>query len=306
MGVCAQAQTDVRKELHMYPALDRYVMEQKWLDSLGEPLQKTIDGIFSSMGNSGKQLKNLLNGTWLGHPLHPVITDVPVGAWTTSMVLDTAAAMTGNEGVATAADIAVGTGIAAAVGAALTGFTDWSDTYGKERKVGLLHGLLMGSTTVLYSLSLVSRLTGNRKTGTGLSNLAAAVLTAGAYLGGDEVFDIGYGVNHTAFEHGPTKYTQVIRDSDLEEGKPVKVDAAGVPIVLVKQGSHIHALSDTCVHAGCSLAGGKVEDDTIICPCHGSQYSLVDGSVINGPATAPEPYYDTRVRNDMVEVRVGR
>src|SRR5579884_3813076 len=271
MGVCAQAQTDVRKELHMYPALDRYVMEQKWLDSLGEPLQKTIDGIFSSMGNSGKQLKNLLNGTWLGHPLHPVITDVPVGAWTTSMVLDTAAAMTGNEGVATAADIAVGTGIAAAVGAALTGFTDWSDTYGKERKVGLLHGLLMGSTTVLYSLSLVSRLTGNRKTGTGLSNLAAAVLTAGAYVGGDEVFDIGYGVNHTAFLHGPREFVPVMAEADLAENKPTKGDAKGTPVMLVKLGETIYALGDTCVHAGCSLSGGTLDGASIICPCHGSQ-----------------------------------
>ncbi len=290
----------------MNPMIDRFVSQQQWLDSLGDPLQKVIGDIFTSAGPSGKRVKNLLNGTWLGHPLHPVITDVPVGAWTTSLVLDGAASVSGNDGLENAADIAVATGIVAAIGAALTGYTDWSDTYGKERKVGLLHGLLMGGTTMLYGLSLAARLGGKRKSGLALSNLGAALMTAGAYLGGDEVYDIGYGVNHTAFEHGPRKYTQVMRESDLEPDKPTKVDAAGSPILLVKRGDQVHALSDTCVHAGCSLAGGTLEDDSIICPCHGSQYSLIDGSVINGPATTAEPYYDTRIENGMIEVRIGQ
>jgi nitrite reductase/ring-hydroxylating ferredoxin subunit len=138
------------------------------------------------------------------------------------------------------------------------------------------------------------------------SNLGAALLSAGAYLGGDEVFDVGYGVNHTAFEHPPTDWVEVGGEAELEENQPTKVEAGGVPVVLVKQSGEIHALSDTCVHAGCSLSGGEIIDDAIVCPCHGSTYRLQDGSVIHGPATMPEPYFDVRVRNGSVEVRAGQ
>lgn len=289
----------------MYPNIDRFVNDQKWLDSLGDPLQSFVTSLFQKRGQSGKQLKNLLNGIWLGHPLHPVLTDVPVGAWTTTALLDRFAARSRDSGMQAASDLALGAGLAAAVGSAATGFTDWSDTYGKERKVGLLHGLTMVATTALYTLSLLLRLAGMRKTGVALSNMGFALLAAGAYLGGDEVFDTGYGVNHTAFEHGPSEYTQVMAESDLEADKPTKAEAGGVSVVLVKQGTNVWALADTCVHAGCSLSGGSLDEETIICPCHGSQYRLIDGTVVNGPATRPEPYYDVRIQNGMIEVKVG-
>jgi nitrite reductase/ring-hydroxylating ferredoxin subunit len=164
---------------------------------------------------------------------------------------------------------------------------------------------MMVATTSAYSLSMLARLSGARKAGVAFSNLGMVLLSAGAYLGGDEVFDLGYGVNHTAFTHGPTDFVPVLARDDLDENRPTKVDAKGTPVVLVRQGDSIFALDDTCAHAGCSLAGGSVQGRSIICPCHGSEYDLADGSVIHGPATVPEPWYETRVQSGMVEVRLG-
>ena len=285
----------------MIPALEKLIESQAWLDTLGDPLQKFVNSLFSNAGEGGKQAKNALNGVWLGHPLHPVITDVPVGAWTCTLVLDLAAS--GHEEIQKAADITLATGLLAATGAAVTGFTDWSDTYGKERKVGLLHGVTMLATFTAYTFSLLARLAGARKSGVALSNLGYGLLSAGAYIGGDEVYDIGYGVNHTAFDHGPGKYTAVMPEADLPEGTPAKAMAGSTPVLLVKQGGDIYALHDTCVHAGCSLAGGTVDGRSIICPCHGSQYDLRDGHVINGPATMPEPHFEVRVRDGQIEVK---
>lgn len=287
----------------MIPALAKFVESQKWLDTVGEPLQSYIGSLFSNGGETGKKVKNALNGVWLGHPLHPLLTDVPVGAWTCTFVLDTVSSARNGGSLQTAADITLATGLAAAAGAAVTGWTDWSDTYGTERKVGLLHGLTMVATVSLYAMSLAARLTGARKRGIALSNLGYGLLSAGAYVGGDEVFDIGYGVNHTAFQHGPSTYTPVLKDADLELNKPTRVDAGGTPVLLVKQNSRIYALDDTCVHAGCSLADGRLEGRSIVCPCHGSQFDLRDGSVINGPATMPEPSYSVRVQGGMIEVK---
>jgi nitrite reductase/ring-hydroxylating ferredoxin subunit/uncharacterized membrane protein len=289
----------------MYRPLKQLLKQQSWLDGVGDPLQTYVNSLFSNAGETGKDVKDLLNGTWLGHPLHPVITDVPVGAWVCTFIFDTLATASGDEAMQRAADVTLATGLVTALGAAATGFTDWTDTYGDERSVGLAHGLTMAATTSTYALSLLARMTGSRKTGLLLSNLGMVLLTAGAYLGGDEVYDLGYGVNHTAFGHGPGDFVPVLARDDLDENRPTKVDAKGMPVVLVRQGESIFALEDTCVHAGCSLAGGSVQGRTLICPCHGSQFDLADGSVLHGPATMPEPWYETRVQSGMVEVRLG-
>jgi nitrite reductase/ring-hydroxylating ferredoxin subunit/uncharacterized membrane protein len=289
----------------MYRVVHQFLKQQTWLDGIGAPLQSYVSSLFTDTGETGKDVKDLLNGTWLGHPLHPVLTDVPVGAWVCTLVLDTLGTASDDAGVQRAADVTLATGVLAALGAAATGFTDWSDTYGEERSVGLAHGLMMVATTSAYSLSMLARLSGARKAGVAFSNLGMVLLSAGAYLGGDEVFDLGYGVNHTAFTHGPTDFVPVLARDDLDENRPTKVDAKGTPVVLVRQGDSIFALDDTCAHAGCSLAGGSVQGRSIICPCHGSEYDLADGSVIHGPATVPEPWYETRVQSGMVEVRLG-
>lgn len=289
----------------MFAPLERFLNSQKWLDTLGDPLQQYINSLFSKQGASGKTLKNVLNGTWLGHPLHPVLTDVPVGAWTCTFILDVLTSRTedGETGLRSAADITLSVGLLAGVGSALTGWTDWSDTYGKDRKVGLLHGVTMGATVSLYLISLAARAAGARKAGVVLSNMGYGLLSAGAYIGGDEVYELGYGINHTAFEHAPNDFVAVLPENDLLADTPTKGQADGTAVLLVKQNNVIYALHDTCVHAGCSLSGGTLDGRSIICPCHGSQFDLMDGRVLNGPATMPEPHFDVRARDGQIEVR---
>jgi nitrite reductase/ring-hydroxylating ferredoxin subunit/uncharacterized membrane protein len=273
------------------------------LDTVGDPLQKALEGFFPEDDPVRKQLQNFLNGVWLGHPAHPMLTDVPVGAWTATFVLDIAASISDNETMGKASDLTLLTGLLGAYGSAATGLTDWMDTYGDEKKVGLAHGLTMLTTTGLYTVSLLARVSGSRGTGVALSNIGYLLLSAGAYLGGDEVYDIGYPINHTAFQHGPSKFTRVMAEAEVPENGMVKATAGDVPILLSRINGRVYALDDTCVHAGCSLAGGSIEGMVVTCPCHGSQYDIRDGAVLNGPATMPEPSYDVQVVDGMVEVR---
>jgi nitrite reductase/ring-hydroxylating ferredoxin subunit/uncharacterized membrane protein len=289
----------------VFKSLKKLIDSQAWLDTVGDPLQKLVNDVFANAGPQGKQVQDFLNGKWLGHPVHPMVTDVPVGAWTCTMALDTIGAIRDDEGLQRAADVTLGIGLAAGLASAVTGLTDWKDTYGDERKLGLLHGLTMIATVTVYSAALSARLAGGRKAGVALANLGYALVSAGAYLGGDEVYDLGYPINHTAFLFGPTEYTRVIADSDLQPDKPTKADANGVPILLVRHQGRVYALDDTCVHAGCSLAGGTLEGRSIICPCHGSQYDLANGSVMHGPATMPEPSYHVRVVDGNIEVKLA-
>src|SRR5579872_339659 len=256
----------------MYTLVKGIVDRQRWLDTVGDPLQRAVNAIYGPGRGFRKKIQNLLNGVWLGHSLHPVITDVPVGAWTVMVVLDIIAWITGKTSLRPGGDIALAVGLAAAVGAAVTGLTDWKDTYGDERKVGLLHGLIMLTSVVVLAVSLVLHLTGPWEIGVILGFIGYAVMGAGAYLGGDVVYDLGYGINHTAFERRPGNYVPVVSEAALRPGVPTKVDANGAPVLLVALDNEVYALDDTCVHAGCSLAGGKLDGASIICPCHGSQY----------------------------------
>ena len=113
------------------------------LDEAADALGRAVEGAYGATGAS-RGVKDFLNGTWLGHPLHPVVTDIPVGAWTVALVLDAL-------GERRAAKIAVGIGLLGAVGAAVSGLTDWIDTYGKPRRLGVVHAAVNGSKIELSS-----------------------------------------------------------------------------------------------------------------------------------------------------------
>lgn len=168
--------------------------QQRWLDPVAEPLSATIRGTFERAGESGRQLKDALHGTWLGHPLHPVLTDIPLGAWMTAAVLDTASAWTGDRGYERAAQTAVGFGLTGAVATAVTGLTDWSETHGEARRVGLVHGLLNVVATTLYASSYAARRNGRHVSGRGLAFAGLTVGMAAAYLGGSLVYREAIGV----------------------------------------------------------------------------------------------------------------
>jgi nitrite reductase/ring-hydroxylating ferredoxin subunit len=112
------------------------------------------------------------------------------------------------------------------------------------------------------------------------------------------------GVNHTAFQDPVDDWTEVAAESDLVDSTPMRASAGGVPVVLVKRGDLVHALSAVCTHAGGPLDEGTVDEHGCLkCPWHGSEFRLTDGTVARGPATIPQPCWDVKVDGDRVSVR---
>jgi hypothetical protein len=136
-----------------------------------------------ALGPARRNVKNFLHGIWLGHPLHSVLTDIPIGAWTATLLLDTIGHRLGQSGLTRAADASLALGLAGAVGAAVTGLTDWSDTDARPRRVGVAPPALNGGATPLFTGSLLCRRHGNRGVGRGLALAGYLVAIAAAYLG---------------------------------------------------------------------------------------------------------------------------
>ena len=283
--------------------ISRFIDRQRWLDPLADVLQKVTTAVYR--GRLGRSVKSLFNGTWLGHPLHPVLTDIPLGAWTLAIIFDLIYLFGQRSPMArSAAEILIAVGVVAALGAAVTGYTDWGDTVDRERRIGLSHGLLSLIATLLYAVSLVLRLTTpGQGAGIIVSWIGYVLLISAAYLGGELVFNIGTGVNHHAWQQPPTDWTPAMRAGDLVEGKPQMADCNGTPVFLLKRGDVITAISDTCSHAGGPLHEGTIEDNIVICPWHASRFDLRTGAVRGGPATVSQVRYDARIAEGRVEVR---
>ena len=147
------------------------VNQQTWLDPIGDLLQRWIEQAYAAGGQTGERVKGILSGTWFGHPLHPAITDVPLGSWTATAVLDIAEVTTGDRRFGTGADTTLAVGLVAALGAAITGLSDWHYTMDRQRRVGLAHGLLNIGAAGFYAVSLGARASGNRRVGRTLALL---------------------------------------------------------------------------------------------------------------------------------------
>lgn len=284
------------------------ITQQDWLDTAGDAIQPAIIEAFKAGGETGNGIKNFLHGTWLGHPLHPLITDVPIGAWTIAAVLD-GLELCGEKKYSPGADAAVAVGLVGAVGAAVTGLTDWTGTTKERRKIGLMHGILNVGATALYLTSfLLRKRKASRGTAIGLSMLGYGVSAAAAYLGGHLVFSEQTGVDHTATAAiYPKDFVVVMAEKDLSDNSMKCMQAGEIPVLLVRQNGKIYALANTCSHLGGPLNEGELLDDcSVKCPWHGSIFSLKDGRVLSGPATEPEPKFEVRVNNGQIEVRLQK
>jgi nitrite reductase/ring-hydroxylating ferredoxin subunit/uncharacterized membrane protein len=275
---------------------DRIVATMPWLDGVAGVWQKIGEPIAGQ--SAPRPLKDALVGTWLGHPLHPAMVQLPIGFWTSSFVLDLA-------GQEEAADLTLALGLATATGAAVTGIAQWQDATNDDapRRLGSLHASLNGLATVLYGASLLQRRRGHRASGIGLAAAGLTVANVSAWLGGDLAYDLGIGVDHTAFERPPADWVAVLDESSLEEGVPKRVRAKGYPVMLLKRGKTIDAIAATCPHLSGPLEKGEIDDDTVSCPWHGSVFCLKDGSLVHGPATAPVTVFDVRVEDGRIAVR---
>jgi nitrite reductase/ring-hydroxylating ferredoxin subunit/uncharacterized membrane protein len=272
--------------------------------SIDERVQKLIDRFLYGGGRSSAQkIRNFLNGTWLGEPLHVVLTDVPIGAWTVAIAFDVLDLIHARREFALAADTSIAIGLACAAGTAVTGVTDWSDVDPPARRAGFIHGLLNLSATALFTTSLVLRKRRLRTGGRICAALGYAVTSYAAHLGGEMVYKCRVGVDRTEGQGFPREFVAVLPEAELKDDKPTRALHDCVPILLVRSGERIFALAETCSHFSGPLAEGKLIGNSIVCPYHNSRFSLEDGRVLDGPAVHPQPCLEVRVRDGQIEVR---
>jgi nitrite reductase/ring-hydroxylating ferredoxin subunit/uncharacterized membrane protein len=280
------------------------IKKQDWLEPIADRLQPTVAAALD--GPVGPQVANFLHGTWLGHPFHVVLTDVPLGSWTAAAVLDALEANTGSRAIGRGADAAIKVGLVGAAAAAITGLADWSKIGGGQpRRIGLTHGLLNVTATACYITSLCLRRSRARRAGRRFALLGLIVSSAAAYLGGHLVYKEKLGVDHTSGYSPPEDFVPVLPETELPENQLRRVDANGMPVLLVRRGQRIYAIADTCAHLGGPLSEGNLEDASVRCPWHGSRYSLEDGRVLEGPSVHAQPVLAVRVRDGQIEVRAS-
>ena len=272
-----------------------------------EKLQKRLDKFLYGGGRPAAQkTRDFLNGTWLGEPLHVVVKDAPIGAWTMAMVFDLLDLLGTRSEFALAADTSIAVGLVAAAGAAITGLTDWSDVDPPARRTGFIHGLLNISATALFATSFVLRKQRLRTGGRIAAAVGYGVMSYAAHLGGKLVYEHRVGVDRTDGQAFPPEFLAVLPEAQLPDGKPTRAVHNGVPILLVRRGDRLYAMAETCSHFSGPLSDGTLVDNSIVCPYHNSRFSLQDGRVLNGPAVHPQPCLEIRARDGQIEVRKSR
>ncbi len=275
--------------------------------NLGERLEATdaidrvagpVHGKVTAILPSGP-VKDVLHGVWLGHPLHPALTDLPIGFWTSAFVLDLA----GGRKARPAADALVGIGVATALPTAITGLADWSDLDQPERRSGIVHAAANVTATALYGLSFLARRRGHRVGGVALGLVGAAAATAGGFLGGHLAYRRAAGVSRAAAAPAPAGWTEIQADGALTKDQPTLAHLDGEPLVAAEGDDGPVALFDRCSHLGGPLHEGVLVDGCVRCPWHGSTFRMDDGTVVRGPATATQPAYELRIDGDRIQAR---
>jgi nitrite reductase/ring-hydroxylating ferredoxin subunit/uncharacterized membrane protein len=283
------------KELPLLNAVSR-LEDSRWLDPLVTGVRRAVNSVVRV-----PWLRDVLHGVPLGHPLHPLAVQVPLGAWTSAAVLD---AVPGSE---RAAAILIGVGAVSVVPSALAGLTDWSDLHEQQQRVGLVHAAANVTATGLYLASLVQRSRGRQAHGKVLGYLGFATVAASGFLGGHLSYRQAAGANHAEDvpHRFPAGWHSLAPLNDLAEGKPERRMVAEMPLLVFRRGEAVHVLSDVCTHLSGPLHEGKVEERgeaCVVCPWHGSAFSLSTGEVLGGPATSALPRFSTRVVDGHVEV----
>ncbi|WP_232234546.1 Rieske 2Fe-2S domain-containing protein [Actinoplanes sp. N902-109] len=266
------------------------------LDALSDRIQGAVQSA------TPRRLRDVLHGTWVGHPLHPVLVQVPVGAFISASVLDAL------PGQSKAATTLIRVGVAGAVPAIAAGWVDWSSLSKDQRRVGLVHAAGNAVAVGLYVGSLAARSSGRWGLGRFLAYAGLSVAGGGAYLGGHLSYEQGAGVNMASADvlKLPEDWAEVGLVTSLPEGKPTVRTVGDVRVLLYRQGEDVTAMIEQCGHQGAPLGEGDVEgtgaDACVVCPWHGSTFRLVDGVVRHGPAAGDQPTLRTRIRDGVLSV----
>jgi nitrite reductase/ring-hydroxylating ferredoxin subunit/uncharacterized membrane protein len=259
-----------------------------WVDAAAEP----VHGLVTRLTRSSPGVRDVLSGTGLAHPVHPALVAGPLGCWTGALLADLS-------GERVAARRLTGAGVLLTGPAIATGVSDWTETTGAEQRIGFFHLAANLTTVAWYTASWRARRRGAYGVGVVCGGLGAVTATVSGWLGGHLTYGMGVGVDTTAFDGGPTEWTAVTRDED----NPLAGSVGNVPLLIVERDGEIHVLAGRCTHRGGPLFDGRVEGDCVVCPWHGSRFSLDDGSVRSGPAVAPQPVYEVRTTKAGLEVR---
>ncbi len=288
----------VRRQLTPLEPLIRRIEGAGLLDPPGKAVGRWVRSVVPK-----GTVKDAISGVWLGHAVHPMLTDVVIGSFLGASMLDVVAP----DGDGRANERLIVLGLAAYVPTAVAGVNDWADSEVVDdsvRRAGLVHA---GSNLVaasLYLTSLSHRRRGKRAKGVLFGGLGSTVLMVGGYLGGHLSLVKGVGPVQTVFDPGPSDWTPAADASLLSDGKPTRVVVDETPVLLMRAGGRVYAIHDRCSHRGCSLSEGDVQGDEIVCMCHGSRFDLRDGSLRGGPATSPQPSFQVREEAGRLEVRL--
>jgi nitrite reductase/ring-hydroxylating ferredoxin subunit/uncharacterized membrane protein len=284
------------------PTLHRLAEEVGEAAALDGPAEAVAGAVRGAIPRG--PVKDLLSGTPLGHAIHPLLTDLPIGTWTAAALLD----VLGGRDSRPAAERLVAIGVLAAAPTAATGLNDWADTTPADdgvRRMGAVHAVANVAALGLYAASLAARRADRHGRGVALGLAGVGALTVGGHLGGHLSYAKAVGVDRTAFETGPEEWEEIYDDAALPEGELRRAEVDGKPVVLARLHGEVHALGDTCAHRGGALSDGALTGDCVECPLHGSRFRLSDGSFEQGPSAYPQPVYDVRVANGRIALRAG-
>ena len=273
-----------------------------FLDGVADLVQPRVQDVIDK---GGTRLRNVVDGVWFGSPLHPALTDVPVGSWTAAITFDALDVATGSKALRNAADASLALGVAGGFAAAALGLSDWRYISGGSGRMGTRNALLNAAELTLNVTSLILRAAGRRRAGQVAFLSGYSLVGMGAHLGGELSYGYGLRVNRNVFQGaGPDDFTPVLDEDELTQNDMRRVEADGVGVLLSRTGSgEICAISATCNHFGGPLEQGDREGDTVVCPWHRSRFDLCSGEAIDGPAVFPQSRYETRVRDGRIEVR---
>ncbi|HWS82324.1 MAG TPA: Rieske 2Fe-2S domain-containing protein [Rubrobacter sp.] len=284
--------------------MQRVVEALPFLDDIADDVQPKVQ---EAVAAGGTTARDVLDGVWLEAPLHPVLTDVPVGAWTAALVFDGLDIATGKEPVRHAADASLVFGTLGALGAAVTGLSDWRYLSGGSRRMGVAHGLLNAIGLILSIVSIILRASGRRNAGRLTFLTGYSISGMAAHLGGELSYHYGLRVDRNVFQGtGPDEFVPVLGESELAQDDLRRVEVEGVGVLLSRTSAgEVCAISATCNHFSGPLEEGEREGDTVVCPLHNSRFELCSGEVIDGPAIFPQSRYETRVRDGKIEVKAA-
>jgi nitrite reductase/ring-hydroxylating ferredoxin subunit/uncharacterized membrane protein len=292
-----------RTETHLGLALDDLLKGIPGFADAASGVARGIHNTVVSGGTPARVVADLLHGTWLGHPLHALLVEIPVGAWSTSALFDLIALATGSREAAWGADALIATGVVAAVPAAMAGAMDYSAAKQEATPAIALHAILNSTSLGLFLASLAARRAGLRGLGVGLSLSALGIAASSAWIGGDLVYRHGIGVNHSPAPSHAEGWIAVLEEGELDIGESRRVLVGGDPVMVHRAPEALYAIGAVCSHAGGPLEEGTVSEGCVECPWHQSVFDLRDGRVVHGPATMPQPAYEARATGGLIEVR---